>query len=116
MHRRKPCRQGTSKAINTIVNSFTLEETEEYLKRKSAGETRNQKVVFLENCFKLILGRSTTLTHAKTLNSNDDILIQLSNCKEAGTYRLKFDYENKNFEIISVILQKDAVKIFRTKT
>ncbi|UWV45867.1 stalk domain-containing protein [Acetivibrio thermocellus] len=99
-----------SKAINTIVNSFTLEETEEYLKRKSAGETRNQKVVFLENCFKLILGRSTTLTHAKTLNSNDDILIQLSNCKEAGTYRLKFDYENKNFEIISVILQKDAVK------
>ncbi|GAE88332.1 stalk domain-containing protein [Acetivibrio straminisolvens] len=96
-------------AINAIVESFTLEETEESLKRESMGETRNRKVVFLENCFKLILGRSTILTHARTLDSNDDILVQISNCKEAGTYRLKFDYEGKNFEIISAVMQKDAV-------
>ncbi|HOM03336.1 MAG TPA: stalk domain-containing protein [Acetivibrio sp.] len=96
--------------LNAIVESFTLEETKEYLERKSMGETRNRKVVFLENCFKLILGRSTTITHARTLDSNDDILVRISNCKEAGTYRLKFDYESKNFEIISAVLQKDAVK------
>lgn len=95
--------------IDAIVDSFTLKQTREYLKRESKGETRNQKVVFLENCFKLILGRSTTITHARTLDSNDDILVQISNCKEAGTYRIKFDYEEKNFEIVSAVMQKDAV-------
>lgn len=95
--------------LSTIAESFTLEQTTEYLKRKSTGETRNRKVVFLEDCFKLILGRSTTLTSARTLDSNGDVLVQISNCKEAGTYRLKFDYERKNLEIISAVMQKDAL-------
>lgn len=101
--------------VNFITNSFTLEDTKEYLKRKSTGETRNRKIVFLESCFKIILGNSTTITRARYVDSNEDVLIHISKSREAGTYRLKYDYYKKKFEIIDVVLQNDAVNSSKTK-
>ncbi|MFZ5989273.1 MAG: stalk domain-containing protein [Bacillota bacterium] len=96
--------------VGFIAKSFTVEDTKEYLERKLNGERRNRKLVFIENCFKVILGDSSTITYARYLNSDDDVLIYIDKCREAGAYRIKLDYALKKVEVLSAVLQNAAVK------
>ena len=58
---------GFDYTLNCIAESFTLEKTDEYLKRQASGDMRNGKIIFLENYFKVVLGRSATITYARLL-------------------------------------------------
>lgn len=101
--------------VNYIAQSFTLEETDDINKITQSGDQKGGKLAFLEYCFKLIMGKSTTISYARYLESNDDMLLYLSNCSEAGAYRLKLNYEKKNFEITSALAQDEAIDSAKRK-
>ncbi len=96
--------------VNHIAESFSVENTREYLRRKSDGEKRNRKIVLIERWFKIILDRNAVVTHAKYLDSQNDVLVYIDNCKNAGAYRIDFDYWSRSFSIINAVEQTTAAK------
>lgn len=102
-------------AVNYITQSFTLEETNEFFKRAESGKQKGRKLAFLEHYFKLVLGKSTTIPYARYLDTNDDVLLYISNCSGAGAYRLKLNYDNKNLEITSALAQDEAINYAKNK-
>ncbi|MCX7922190.1 MAG: hypothetical protein N3B21_09295 [Clostridia bacterium] len=94
-------------AINQIATSFNVETTPEYLERQAKKETRNIKVVLLENFFKLKLGETAYLTSAVNLNTTGDIIASLEGIPASGFYKVKADYAQNSFEITDSILKRD---------
>lgn len=101
--------------VNQIAQSFTLEESGKLLFKAESGSQKGRKLTFLEHSFKLVMGKSTTIPYARYLDTNGDMLLYISNCKEAGAYKLKFDYDKKNLEITSTLSQENAVNNAKIK-
>lgn len=109
--------------VNHIAESFSTQDTPEYLKRKNDGEKRNRKVVLIERWFKMVLDSSAIVTVAKYLDSENDVLVYVDNCKDAGFYRIDFDYDEMKILIKSSVGQsvvaesteKELRKLFKDK-
>lgn len=96
-------------AINTIGNSFSHETTKEYLQRRLQGETRNRRIVFIEEHFKRAFGASASIQWASDLESGDDILIALDGVPEKGYYRVKPDYTGNDLQIVERLLKSEVL-------
>jgi hypothetical protein len=96
-------------AINTVSNSFSLETTGEYLQRRMQGESRNRRVVFIEQHFKKSFGDSAYVQSASSLTSANDILVNLNGTSEKGYYRVKLDYDGKDLTIVERMLKSDIL-------
>jgi hypothetical protein len=101
--------------INQIAQSFTLEESGKLLIQAESGSQKGRKLAFLEHSFKLVMGKSTTIPYARYLDTDGDMLLYISNCNEAGAYKLKFNYDKKNLEITSTLAQEDAIYNAKSK-
>lgn len=97
------------RAVNVICNSFTFEETEEYLARAAKGETRNRKVVFIEDFFKRLYGETARIITALNDGSPEDVMVTLEGVPESGYYKLNLDYENRQVQITGSTLIKDIL-------
>jgi len=87
---------GLQASINSIVGSFGLEDTPEFLARQAAGETRNRKVAFIENYFKESYAQSAHLISASNTGTPGEILVNLDGMPDAGFYRINLDYNDYN--------------------
>lgn len=96
--------------LEFMTESFQLEEKEEYQKTLLEGEKRNNKLIFIESFFKKALGEATTVTFAKNLSSEKDVLVYINNSNKSGAYRLQFDYNNKNIQVSSRVLNSTIIK------
>ncbi len=96
--------------LEFMSESFCLSDNKEYLENQNSTEDRNNKIVFIENFFKKALGESTTVTYAKNLSSEKEVLVYINNCSKAGAYKLTFDYNYRTIQVSSRILQPDIEK------
>jgi hypothetical protein len=85
--------------LDYMCNSFRATDAKEYMTSFSSSKKRNSKIEFIENFFKKAWGESTTVTFAKNLSSEKDVLVYISNCNKDGAYRLYFDYNNRKITI-----------------
>lgn len=98
--------------LEYMTKSFSIEETQSNL---FASKERNNKILFIENFFKKAYGDSTTVTFAKNLTSEKDVLVYLSGTDKAGAYRLNYDYNNRKLYIVARVLNDDIVKYSEKK-
>lgn len=93
--------------INSISRSFHPEDTLDYRRRDAVSESRNKKVVFIEEYFKSKLGESASITSAVNLDSNNYILATVDGIPESGFYKIKMDYTKKSVTVLDKILKSD---------
>lgn len=98
--------------LKFMTESFGIEETQD---NTHSSKEKNKKIVFIENFFKKVYGESATVTFAKNLTSEKDVLVYLSGTNKAGAYRLNFDYNNSKFQVASRVLVDDIVKFAEKK-
>lgn len=106
--------ESLDKAVNFISSSFKLENTWEALIRTIIGETRNRKVLFIEDFFKKKYGQDAYVTSTINLNSANDILVNLDGVPERGFYRVNLNYQEKKVEVVSSLLKSDIKEICRS--
>ncbi len=93
--------------LEFMTKSFEIEEAQD---NTLPSKEKNKKITFIENFFKKVYGESATVTFAKNLTSEKDVLVYLNGTNKTGAYRLNFDYNNKKFQIASRVLVDDIVK------
>ena len=101
--------ESLNSALNFITGSFKLEDTAEYVVRMITGETRNKKVIFIEDFFKQQFGMAAYVVSTQSLGSSSDVLVNLEGTDERGFYRIKLDYEGKRVEIIDTVLKSQIM-------
>ena len=99
-------------AINTLIEniaaSFKYDETYESYERDSFGETRNRKVVLLENILKKQLGPDAKIVQAVNASISGSYYIMVENIEDSGYYRVKPDFTNSSLLIEERVLKKDC--------
>jgi len=98
-----------NKMINLIVSSFHIEETPEAEARALAGETRNRKLVFIENELRARYGQELTVYPADNLQPDGTIIISVENIRDSGYYKIKPDFVNKHVEVLERALKRDIL-------
>ena len=101
---------GVNKLLNSIASSFRLENTKESMARKAVGETRNRKVVFLEDFIKKKLDPMLTITSITTTSTNGSYYLTIDNTSESGYYKINLDYPNKKLQIEEKVLKSQIMK------
>lgn len=101
--------------LKFMSESFRFTDDKEYLEGLNSTDYRNKKIVFIENFFKNALGDSTTVTYAKNLSSEKDVVVYINNNSKAGAYRLNFDYNYKSIQVSSRVLLPDIEKSAQEK-
>jgi hypothetical protein len=84
--------------ISQIASSFKLENTPESASRIASGETRNRKLIFIENYLKSKLGKSVVVSSASYAGSPYDVLASAEGGVSAF-YMLKMDFDKSQIEI-----------------
>lgn len=95
--------------LDYMCRSFRAVDTNEYMARPNTNKKKNGKIEFIEDFFKKAWGESTTVTFAKNLSSEKDVLVYINNCNKAGAYRLFFDYNNRKIRISKRILNSEII-------
>lgn len=98
--------------LEFMTESFEIEDTQD---NTLPSKEKNKKIIFIENFFKKAYGESTTVTFAKNLTSEKDVLVYLNGTNKAGAYRLNYDYNNRKFHVASRVLSDDIVKYAEKK-
>lgn len=98
--------------LEFMTESFGIEEPQD---NTLPSKEKNKKIIFIENFFKKVYGESATVTFAKNLSSEKDVLVYLSGTNKAGAYRLNYDYNNRKFHVASRVLNDDIVKYAEKK-
>jgi hypothetical protein len=93
--------------IDWISSSFTVVSTPVYSQRVLESETRNNKVVQIENFLKSQLGKQAQVSSIVFGESNNDIVAKVENVAEYGFYRIKADFIGSKFQIVEKMLVND---------
>lgn len=96
--------------INLIAASFHIKETPEAEARALAGETRNRKLVFIENELRNRYGPGLTVYPADNIQPDGTVIISVENIGDSGFYKIKPDYINKNVEVLERVLKRDILR------
>jgi len=99
--------------LEYMAKSFQMEEEANYT--LATDNQRNKKIIYIEDSFKKVFGESSTVTFAKNLESEKDVLVYVANNSRAGAYRLYFDYNNKKIQVVSRVLNDDIEKSAKEK-
>ncbi|NJD02217.1 MAG: hypothetical protein FIA99_06380 [Ruminiclostridium sp.] len=94
--------------IEKIASSFKYEGTYESNERDSFGETRNRKVVKLENILKQQLGRDAKIVQAVNTSVGGSYFINVEGVEDSGYYRVKPDFTSNSLFIEEALLKKDC--------
>jgi len=101
--------------LEFMAESFQIEENDENQIKITADKEKNKKITFIENLLKKAFGESTTITFAKNLDSEKDVLVYVNNTPKSGAYRLNFDYNNRKIQVVSRVLSNDIEKSAKEK-
>lgn len=101
--------QGLSSALGLMANTFKAEETKEYLERKIAGETRNKKVILVENYINRTSEKKMNLNSIECLDSQNNLLVGASNNEENYIYWIQADFHKNNLVILQKINKNDLL-------
>ncbi|MCX7710107.1 MAG: hypothetical protein N2484_09675 [Clostridia bacterium] len=99
-----------SSDLNIIAGSFGLENAQEYLLRKNKGETRNKKIVLIEDFLKQSLNRNINIDSIECLDSKQNLLVSADTGNDAMIYWIKADYDKKEFIIQESMNKKEILK------
>jgi hypothetical protein len=102
--------------LDLMSKSFQIEEKEEdTFIATTVDNEKNKKIAFIEESFQKAFGESSTITFAKNLESEKDVLVYINNTNRAGAYRLNFDYNSKKIQVVSRVLSEDIEKSAKEK-
>jgi hypothetical protein len=97
--------------LNSIASSFKLETTKESTARKAVGETRNRKVVFIEDSMKKKLDPALVVTSITAAGTDGVYYLTAGNSPQSGYYKIKLDYADKELQIEEKMLKSQIMKV-----
>jgi hypothetical protein len=111
--------EDVNSAVNAIASSFRAGAAAESGERAAAGETRNWKVVFIENWLKTSIDPELKIASVEDTAPDGSIYVQVVNTGESGYYRVKPDFGNRRLEILdstpaAIILNTELGKLKET--
>lgn len=95
--------------MNTVAASFHLESTPESETRKISGETRNRKLVFVEDYLKQRIDPKLVVTAVEDTQPDNSMFVTVGNSKESGFYKIKLDYPNRQIAVMDSVLKRDIL-------
>ena len=101
--------KSVNSAINAVASSFRLEDTPEVTARTAAGETRNRKIVFIEDWLKTNIDPEIKVASAENTAADGSIYIKAV-LGSGGYYRVKPDFEKGTLELLSSTLTSTIFK------
>lgn len=108
---------GINSLLEFTAASFIYEETTESKLRDDLGETRNRKVVLLENIARKVLGSNAKITQALNAGKSGSYYLSVDNIGDSGYYLVKPDFKDNTLMVEEKILKREIlneelVKIF----
>ncbi len=95
--------------INLVADSFRLESTPESEARRISGETRNRKLVFVENYMRRLIDPGLVITSVEKTYPDQTFFVTVGNSADSGYYRIKLDYPNRQVEILGSVLKRNIL-------
>jgi len=103
--------------INKVAASFRMETTKESEARSISGETRNRKIVFVENYLRQTINSKLAVTSVGKTQPDKTLFVAVGSTteggidytKDSGIYKIKLDYSNRKIEIVNRILWRDIL-------
>lgn len=100
---------GINELINTVAASFHLENTPESEARKVSGETRNRKLVFVDNYLKHMIDSELVITSVEKTQPDKTLIVTVGNTAESGFYKIKLDYPGRQIEIVDRVIKRNIL-------
>lgn len=106
-------------AINAVASSFRSEDTPQSLARSAAGETRNRKVVFVEEWLQKKVDPKLKVARAGNTAADGSLYVKAVNAGGSGYYKVLPDFASNSLTILdrtltSMILKTELEKIIET--
>lgn len=95
--------------INAIASSFRIDDTVESSIRVAAGETRNRKIVFIEDWMKTNIDPKLKVTEVEKTAADGSIYVKVA-AGENGYYRVKPDFEKGGLKILDFMFNITILK------
>jgi len=104
--------------VSELVASFRIETTKESEARRISGESRNRKIVFVENYLKQAFNSNITISSVGKIQPDNTLFVAVSSTTEGGVeyvnesgfYKVKLDYLNRKVELVNRILNRDIIR------
>lgn len=95
--------------INAVAASFRLESTQESESRRISGETRNRKIVFVEDYLKQLIDPGLVVAAVEKTQPDKTLFVTVVNTGESGFYKIKLDYPGRQIEVVDSVLKRDIL-------
>lgn len=117
----RPKTQAVEAAIDAIAASFRIEDTPQALAREAAGETRNRKIVFVEEELKKKVDPGLKVAGVSDTAADGSLFVKVVNTGVGGYYKVLPDFAGGGLTILdrtltSIILQSELDKLKKTYT
>jgi hypothetical protein len=103
--------KNTNELINLVASSFGLENTPESEKRRLEGETRNRKLVFVENYLKRLIDPNLKITSVENIQPDGSTTVIVDNTEDSGYYRIMLDYHAGHVEVLDRVLKSEILEM-----
>ena len=95
--------------IDMIISSFQIHNTPESEARALAGETRNRKLVFLENTLRVLYDPYLIVLPAENIQPDGTIIVAVENTSVSGYYKVRLDYAARKAEVLERVLNRNIL-------
>lgn len=102
--------ENINKMIDMVISSFRAYDTPESKARSIAGETRNRKLVFLENTLRNLYDPYLIVFPAENTQPDGTTIVAVENTRFSGYYKVKLDYSARTVEVLERILKCDILQ------
>jgi hypothetical protein len=101
--------QEVNTLVNVVMSSFHLENTPESAARRESGETRNKKIVSLENMLKKQLGYGLRVTSITKTAKDGSLYATIDGISDRGYYKVLPDFSRETVTILDKTLKQDLM-------
>ncbi len=95
--------------VNTVASSFRLESTPDTEARRISGETRNRKLVFVEDYLKQLIDPNLVITSVQEIQPDKTFFVTVGNTGESGFYKIRLDYPKRQVEVVESVLKRNIL-------
>lgn len=95
--------------INLVISSFQTQDTPESEARALAGETRNRKLVFLENTLRDRYDPYLIVLPAENTQPDGTTIVEVKNTRVSGYYKVRLDYAARKVEVLERVLKRNIL-------
>jgi len=99
-----------NKSIDLVISSFRVYDTPKSEARALAGETRNRKLVFLENTLRNLYDPYLVVIPAENTQPDGTTIVAVENSCVSGFYKVKLDYPARKAEVLERVLKRDILQ------